>query len=29
MLSFAVTHNVVADWYHRPRERTSAPVLAA
>jgi hypothetical protein len=29
MLSFAVTHNAVADWYHRRRQRDEAPDLAA
>ena len=29
MLSFAVTHNAVADWYHRRRQRDETPGLAA
>lgn len=29
MLSFAVTHNAVADWYHRHRTRTRATTVAA
>ena len=29
MLSFAVTHNAVADWYHRRRDGARAPAAAA
>ncbi|WP_448062437.1 hypothetical protein [Cellulomonas hominis] len=29
MLSFAVTHNAVSDWYHRRRQRDETPGLAA
>lgn len=29
MLSFVVTHNAVADWYHRHRQQTQAPSRAA
>lgn len=29
MLSFAMTHNAVADWHHRQRQRTPALAPAA